>query len=107
MSKFPAFRKFLLPAIFLAGALLAFVTVQEANAQQAPSGNTAAQGGGGSGTGNWDVRPRRGVGGYSVLTLSDIWGPAKMPPAPKDFGPHFDFPPAPLNGAPLHDPYPN
>jgi hypothetical protein len=30
-----------------------------------------------------------------------------MPPAPKDFGPHFDFPPEPLNGAPLHDPYPN
>ena len=48
----------------------------------------------------------RGVGGYS-LRLSDIWGPAKMPPAPRDFGPHFDFPPEPLNGAPLHDPYPN
>jgi hypothetical protein len=39
------------------------------------------------------------VGGYS-LRLSDVWGPAKMPPAPKDFGPHFDFPPAPLNGVP-------
>jgi hypothetical protein len=51
-------------------------------------------------------RPDRGIGFYS-LTLSDIWGPAKMPPAPKDFGPHFDFPPEPLNGAPLHDPYPN
>jgi hypothetical protein len=50
--------------------------------------------------------PRR-AGGYS-LTLSDIWGPAKMPPAPKDFGPHFDFPPAyDLNGAPNHSPYPN
>ena len=36
----------------------------------------------------------RGVGGYS-LTLRDVWGPAKMPPAPKDFGPHFDFPPEP------------
>ena len=46
-----------------------------------------------------------GVGGYS-LRLSDIWGPAEMPPAPKDFGPHFDFPPEPLNGALLHDPYP-
>jgi hypothetical protein len=30
-----------------------------------------------------------------------------MPPPPVDFGPHFDFPPQPLNGAPLHDPYPN
>ena len=44
------------------------------------------------------------VGGYS-LRLSDVWGPAKMPPAPKDFGPHFDFPPAPLNSVPLPDPY--
>jgi hypothetical protein len=24
--------------------------------------------------------------------LSDVWGPPKMPPEPKDFGPHFDFP---------------
>lgn len=45
-------------------------------------------------------------GGYS-LRLRDIWGPAKMPPAPKDFGPHYDYPPQPLNGAPIHDPYPN
>ena len=46
------------------------------------------------------------VGGYST-TLSDVWGPPEMPPAPKDFGPHFDFPPESLNGPPLHDPYPN
>ncbi len=37
----------------------------------------------------------------------DLWGPAKMPPAPTDFGPHFDFPPEPLNGGFNHDPYPN
>ncbi len=37
----------------------------------------------------------------------DLWGPAKMPPAPTDFGPHFDFPPEPLNGGLSHDPYPN
>jgi hypothetical protein len=37
----------------------------------------------------------------------DLWGPAKMPPAPTDFGPHFDFPPEPLNGGLNHDPYPN
>jgi hypothetical protein len=49
-------------------------------------------------------RPR--VGGYS-MTLSEIWGLPEMPPAPKDFGPHFDFPPESLNGPPLHDPYPN
>jgi hypothetical protein len=46
------------------------------------------------------------VGGYS-MTLSDIWGLPEMPPAPKDFGPHFDFPPRSLNGPPLQDPYPN
>jgi hypothetical protein len=50
--------------------------------------------------------PGPAVGGYS-MTLSDIWGPPVMPPAPKDFGPHFDFPPESLNGPPLHDPYPN
>src|SRR6476646_5444130 len=33
------------------------------------------------------------VGGYSRLTARKVlWGPAGMPPAPKDFGPHFDFP---------------
>jgi hypothetical protein len=46
------------------------------------------------------------IGGYS-MTLSDVWGLPEMPPAPKDFGPHFDFPPESLNGPPLHDPYPN
>ena len=49
---------------------------------------------------------RAGVGGTS-LTLRDVWGPAEMPPAPKDFGPHFDFPPEPLGGGLTHDPYPN
>jgi hypothetical protein len=49
--------------------------------------------------------PGRG-GGYS-MTLSDVWGLPEMPPAPRDFGPHFDFPPESLNGPPLHDPYPN
>jgi hypothetical protein len=50
--------------------------------------------------------PGPAVGGYS-MTLSDVWGLPEMPPAPKDFGPHFDFPPESLNGPPLHDPYPN
>ena len=31
------------------------------------------------------IRPRR-------LNLRGVWGPPKMPPTPKDFGPHFDFP---------------
>ena len=47
-----------------------------------------------------------GVGGTS-LTLRDVWGPAEKPPAPKDFGPHFDFPPEALGGGLTHDPYPN
>jgi hypothetical protein len=53
-------------------------------------------------------------------TLRDVWGPPKMPPPPKDFGPHFDFPsggsqnltcgPAGSQyfcGAPSEAPYPN
>ncbi|MCJ7598463.1 MAG: hypothetical protein MUO41_07530 [Methyloceanibacter sp.] len=52
------------------------------------------------------ARRASGVGGTS-LTLRDVWGPAEMPPAPKDFGPHFDFPPEPLGGGLTHDPYPN
>jgi hypothetical protein len=48
----------------------------------------------------------RFVGGYSRLTIRDIWGPAGMPPAPTDFGPHFDFPPASLNDGLTEAPYP-
>ncbi len=103
MFKLPASRK-LLVSVF-AGALLMLAAAENANAQQAPSGNQAAQGGGSASGSYGPARPR--VGGYSRLTLSDIWGPAKMPPPPVDFGPHFDFPPESLNGAPLHDPYPN
>ena len=103
MFKLPVSRKFLL-AIF-AGALLALAAAENASAQQAPSGNQAVQGGGYPAGSYGLARPS--VGGYSRLTLSDIWGPAKMPPAPRDFGPNFDFPASSLNGAPLHDPYPN
>jgi len=47
------------------------------------------------------------TGGYSRLTVRDVmWGPAGMPPAPKDFGPHFDFTPASLNNGPTEAPYP-
>jgi hypothetical protein len=53
--------------------------------------------------------PGPSVGGYS-MTLSDVWGLPEMPPAPKDFGPHFDFPAGgniSLQGPPDHSPYPN
>ena len=39
--------------------------------------------------------------------MSDVWGPAKMPPAPKDFGPHFDFQPDNLGQGLSHSPYPD
>ena len=77
----------------------AISAVRDASAQQANNGQGAGP------PPRIYVPPRPlPVGGYS-LRLSDVWGPAKMPPAPKDFGPHFDFPPAPLNSVPLPDPY--
>jgi hypothetical protein len=85
---------------------LALLSANPAEAQQRQRGTSTEQPPSGVPNGYDAPRKSRGVGGYS-LTLSDIWGPAKMPPAPKDFGPHFDFPPEPLNGAPLQDPYPN
>jgi hypothetical protein len=106
MSRLPAVRSFLPLAVFLVGAVILLSSIPCVQAQQGPA-EGAEQGSGGVPNGYYEPRrPSRGIGFYS-LTLSDIWGPAKMPPAPKDFGPHFDFPPEPLNGAPLHDPYPN
>jgi len=86
MSRRSALRKALPLAAVVASAAFLVPATQNAGAQQS---NGAAPG----------QPPRvlvvpRGepvIGGYS-LRLSDIWGPAKMPPAPKDFGPHFDFP---------------
>jgi hypothetical protein len=62
-------------------------------------------------TGEVTARERQGLtakqrAAYRQLKR-ELWGPAKMPPAPTDFGPHFDFPPEPLNGGLSHDPYPN
>jgi hypothetical protein len=48
---------------------------------------------------------RRG-GYHGKMTLNEIlYGPAGMPPAPHDFGPHFDYPPESLNGGPTSSPY--
>jgi hypothetical protein len=94
----PSILRKLLPLTLAAGFLLAALPVHPSAAEQ----GRAAQGQGP----NYVGPPNAGVGGYS-LTLRDIWGPAKMPPQPRDFGPHFDFPPQPLNGVPLHDPYPH
>lgn len=103
MSRLSALRKFLPLMASLIGAACVLFAMQSAQAQQRYQGEAAGQG---PGTYSMQGGRGNGIGGYS-LRLSDIWGPAKMPPAPKDFGPHFDFPPEPLNGAPLHDPYPN
>jgi hypothetical protein len=106
MFRLPATRAFLSLAALFAGAFMLLSSMPDVQAQQGPA-QGADQGSGSVPHGHYGPRrPDRGIGFYS-LTLSDIWGPAKMPPAPKDFGPHFDFPPEPLNGAPLHDPYPN
>jgi len=93
-----AFRKFLATA-FIAALAATLWPGPQADAQQRPRANaqTAPEvvyGG------------NRGVGGHSA-TLSDVWGPAKMPPAPKDFGPHFDFQPDNLNSGLSHSPYPS
>ena len=102
MSRLPAIRHFLPLAALLAAAGILLSSMASVQAQQAPADRPEQ----GSPNGYSPHQSNRDVGFYS-LRLSDVWGPAQMPPAPKDFGPHFDFPPEPLNGAPLHDPYPN
>jgi hypothetical protein len=99
MTPHRALRKLLaLAALFAAVALM--LPAKDANAEPGSRNSSAEQG-------TIVYVPRTtATGGYS-LRLRDIWGPAKMPPAPKDFGPHYDYPPSSLNGAPVHDPYPN
>jgi hypothetical protein len=102
MSRLPAIRHFLPLAAFLAAAVILLSSMASVQAQQGPS-DRAEQ----APPNGYSPRHPSGEVGFYSLRLSDVWGPAQMPPAPKDFGPHFDFPPEPLNGAPLHDPYPN
>jgi hypothetical protein len=101
MTYLPLVHRLLFVATLVLGAGL----LQPAEAQQKQSGNAAAQEAYNYAP-HYVERGSRPVGGYS-LRFSDIWGPAKMPPAPRDFGPHFDYPPESLNSTPLHDPYPN
>jgi len=106
MSRLPAFRMMLLPATFFAGAFLVLIGPQEAKSEEAEG---QAAGESSAGNYNYVVPRRRRPGGYSRLNLSDIWGPAEMPPAPMDFGPGFDFTPGgfTLEGVPNDSPYPN
>ena len=69
------FRLLLLATMLVATHVVGWAS-DEAKAQQAQQGS--------------GIQPGP-FGGYST-TLSDIWGPPKMPATPKDFGPHFDFP---------------
>jgi hypothetical protein len=84
-----------------AWALVLAISAAPMNGAQAAKRHVARHGH----THTYVTRTRR-RGGYS-MTLRDVWGPAEMPPPPRDFGPHFDFPPEPLNGGLNHDPYPN
>ncbi len=73
----PALRK-LVPVAAVLSAAVVSVVAGDVSAQQQKGGAGAVQL-----QGRPVVVTRRGVGGYS-MTLSDVWGPAKMPPAPKD-----------------------
>lgn len=100
MPLLPAFRlAYPLVALLLGGALV-LLSFQPADAQQRRAAPTPDA----SQLNYTYVIPKRG--GYS-LRMRDIWGPAKMPPAPTDFGPHFDYPPESLNSGPTQSPYPN
>ena len=100
MTTLRALRKLLALAAMFAAASTMVLPAKEAAAEPGSRNSSVQQG-------QTVYVPRTtATGGYS-LRLRDIWGPAKMPPAPKDFGPHYDYPPSSLNGAPVHDPYPN
>lgn len=102
LTAFRAGKALLLASLF--GAALAFALPAEAQ-----QGKRVAAESGPSGipNGYYAQRGPRGGGAYP-LTFSWIWGPAKMPPAPTDFGPHFDFPSGySLNGVPDRSPYPD
>jgi hypothetical protein len=98
MPLLPVLRQSLPLVALLLGATLVLLSLQPAEAQRRTATPEASQ------LDYTYVVPKRG--GYS-LRMRDIWGPAKMPPAPTDFGPHFDYPPESLNSSPTKAPYPN
>lgn len=98
MSIVSALRRSLLVATVFAAAVGLAMPIERSQAQEGQNPTTVRKAPG--------HPANSGVGGTS-LTLRDVWGPAEMPPAPMDFGPHFDFPPEPLSGGLTHDPYPN
>jgi hypothetical protein len=101
MLKRPALRNLTTLAVFVAATAL--LALPNLGAQAGDLQGSASSRPGGYGPAG---RSPGGVGAYS-MTLRDVWGPAEMPPTPKDFGPHFDFQPEPLSGGLSQDPYPN
>jgi hypothetical protein len=94
-----ALRRFLALAALLSGCVLLAVSADISYAGDTPPALRTIKPYAGT------ARVPRGVGGYST-TLSEVWGPPEMPPAPKDFGPHFDYPAEGMwNGVPTHSPY--
>jgi hypothetical protein len=92
----------LLALVVLISAAATFGSPHPGSAQDAPRTYRIKPG-------SLNTVPGPRVGGYS-MTLSDVWGLPEMPPAPRDFGPHFDFPAGgniSLQGPPDHSPYPN
>lgn len=96
--------KALLLAVIFGAAVAA---AQPASAQQGQRGGKAELAPSGVPNGYYVPRGSQGVG--YPLTFSWIWGPAKMPPAPTDFGPNLDFSASgyTLNGVPNRSPYPD
>jgi hypothetical protein len=101
LARLDLYAHLVLAALIAAGSLVVIFQPQPADAQQRNVRKQPVIVAPGA-----LVRPR--AGGYS-MTLSEIWGLPEMPPAPKDFGPHFDYPPGgyDLNGPPDRAPYPN
>ena len=102
MLERPALRKLITLAALSTAIVVFALPVSETQAGDGPIPQTSRQ----SAPRAVPNRVAPIFGGYS-MTLSDVWGPAEMPPTPKDFGPHFDFQPEPLSGGLSHDPYPN
>ena len=85
MTTLRALRKLLAFAAIFAASSLLLLPAKEAAAE--PGSRNSAQ------QGQTVYVPRTtATGGYS-LRLRDIWGPAKLPPAPTDVGPHYEITP--------------
>ena len=75
MPRLPATRHFLPLAALLAAAGILLSSMAPVQAQQGPAGRAEQ----GSPNGYSPHQSNRDVGFYS-LRLSDVWGPAQMPP---------------------------